>query len=109
MAYFKTKIDDLDKDKNKTVFADLSKLSNKVDMIWYDIVYIVNLITVYDKSALKVNAIDTKKTSTSRLVTKTVWFRKARSWEENWRFWLKGWSKKNCLQLKKYRDLKQDT
>ena len=31
------------------------------------------MITVYDKLAIKVNAIDTKKPSTSRLVTKTLY------------------------------------
>ena len=53
LASLKTKVDDLDKDKIKTVPADLSKLCNVMDN---DVVK----KTGYGKLVIKVSAIDTK-------------------------------------------------
>ena len=53
----------MDKDKLKTVPSDLNKLSNVVDN---DVVK----KTVYDKLVINVSATDTKKPSSSGLVTK---------------------------------------
>ena len=60
----KTKIDNLDKDKSKTVPGDLIKLSKIVHNG-------VVKKTVYDDLVIKVNAKDTKIPSTSGLITKT--------------------------------------
>ena len=62
-AGLKTKVDDLDVGKRKTIPADLSKLSDVVDN------HVVKK-TAYDKLVLKVNTTDTKMPSTSGLVTK---------------------------------------
>ena len=64
LASLKFNVDNLDIDKLKTLPAYLSKLHNVVD----DHVVKKN---VYDKLVIKVNAINTKIPSTSRLVTKT--------------------------------------
>ena len=64
LANLKTKLDDLDVDKLKTLPSNLSKLSNVVDN---DVVK----KTVYDQLVTKVNAIGTKIGSTSGLITKT--------------------------------------
>ena len=63
LASLKTKVDNLDVDNIKNFFVDLSKLSNAVDNGVFK-------KTVYGKFPVKVTAIDTKITSTSRLVTK---------------------------------------
>ena len=59
----KTKLDNLDVDKLKTVPAALSKLNNIVENE-------VIKMTVYDKLVTKVNAINSKISSTSELPTK---------------------------------------
>ena len=59
LASLKTRVDNLDVDKPKTIPADLRKLDNDVKE------------TVYDKLVSKVNAIDTKIPCTSKLATKT--------------------------------------
>ena len=64
LASLKTKVDNLDINKIKTVPADLSQLSNVMDN---DVVK----KTVNDHLVTKVNAIDTEIPSTSELVTKT--------------------------------------
>ena len=64
LASLKTKVDNRDVDKLKTVPADLSKLSNVVDS---DVV----TNTVYDKLVIKVDATDTKMQSTGRFATKS--------------------------------------
>ena len=66
MASLKSRVDNMDVDKLKTVPADLSKLNNVVgnDVIrknW----------CCYEKLFIKVNAIDTKIPSTSGIVIKT--------------------------------------
>ena len=63
MASLKTKEENLDVDKVKTVPSDLSKLTNVVDN---DVIK----KTVYDKLVIKVNIIYIKILSTSGLVTK---------------------------------------
>ena len=63
LASLKTRVDNLDVDKPKTIPADLRKLSNGVDNDVKE--------TVYDKLVTKVNAIDTKIPRTSKLATKT--------------------------------------
>ena len=73
LASLKSKWDNLDVDKFKTVSADLSKLNN-VDN---DVKKVV-----YCKLVIEVNALDTKMPSTSGLVTKT-WFRQTKSSEED--------------------------
>ena len=60
----KTKVDDSDVDKLKTVSADLSELSNVMDKDILDKI-------VHDMLATKVNAIDTKILSTCGVLTKT--------------------------------------
>ena len=60
LSCLKTKVNNLDVDKLKTVPADLSKLSNVVDNVVKK--------TVYENLATKVNAIYTKIPSTSGLV-----------------------------------------
>ena len=63
LASLKTKEENLDVDKVKTVPSDLSKLTNVVDN---DVIK----KTVYDKLVIKVNIIYIKILSTSGLVTK---------------------------------------
>ena len=63
LARLKTKVDNLDVDKLKTVSADLSNLSNIVENC-------VVKKTVHNKLVIKVNDIDTKVPSTSGIVTK---------------------------------------
>ena len=63
LASLKTKVDNLDINKIKTVPADLSQLSNVMDNVVKK--------TVNDYFVTKVNAIDTEIPSTSELVTKT--------------------------------------
>ena len=63
LASLKTKVDDLDGDKTKTVPVNLGKLCNSVNNG-------VVKKTLYNQLVTKVNAIDTKTPSTSRLVTK---------------------------------------
>ena len=63
LASLKTRVDNLDVDKPKTIPADLHKLNNGVDNDVKE--------TVYDKLVTKVNAIDTKIPCTSKLATKT--------------------------------------
>ena len=63
LASLKTKEENLDVDKVKTVPSDLSKLTNVVDN---DVIK----KTVYDKLVIRVNIIYIKILSTSGLVTK---------------------------------------
>ena len=63
LASLKTKEENLDVDKVKTVPSDLSKLTNVVDN---DVIK----KTVYDKLVIKINIIYIKILSTSGLVTK---------------------------------------
>ena len=63
LASLKTKVDDVDGDKTKTVPVNLGKLSNAVNNG-------VVKKPLYNQLVTKVNAIDTKTPSTSRLVTK---------------------------------------
>lgn len=64
MAGLKTKVDDLDVHKLKSLSAALSKLNNLVNN---DVVQ----RTVYNKLVIKVSVIYIKTSNTSRLVTKT--------------------------------------
>ena len=63
LASLKTKADNLDADKLKTIPADLRKLSNVVDNVVKN--------TIYGKLVIKVDTIDTKIPSTSGVVPKT--------------------------------------
>lgn len=68
LASLKSKVDDLDANKVKTVPNNLSKLiSNVVDN---DAIK----KTVHDKLVIKINAIDTKILSTTELTTKTQYY-----------------------------------
>ena len=65
LASLKTKVDDLDANKVKTVPNNLSKLISNV--VENDAIK----KTVHDKLVININAIDTKIPSTTELTTKT--------------------------------------
>ena len=76
MAGLKTKVDDLDVHKLKSLSAALSKLNNLVNN---DVVQ----RTVYNKLVIKVSVIYIKTSNTSRLVTKTQYDSDRQGLEKN--------------------------